>query len=161
VEDGNKEAKIVAKMEDKYADLMLAIDNHEEVFLVISLIDGKPRIRTRFLETTDKGSTDKRYVRKGRSLSSILKPTLAMMFVHILELLHREISCNITIAMREKYISWNEYAIPYGFKSMEKFAKSNPSAFNTFVDTMEKGSVSELVERIVELMMSKKKCIFL
>lgn len=161
VEDGNKEAKIVAKMEDKYADLMLAIDNHEEVFLVISLIDGKPRIRTRFLETTDKGSTDKRYVRKGRSLSSILKPTLAMMFVHILELLHREISCNITIAMREKYISWNEYAIPYGFKSMKKFAKSNPSAFNTFVDTMEKGSVSELVERIVELMMSKKKCIFL
>ncbi len=161
VEDTEREARIVQKMEDKYAKLMSDIDRHEEIFLVISLIDGKPRIRTRFLETTDKGSTDKRYVRKGRSLSSILKPTLAMMFAHITELLNRKISCNITNRTREKYISFDEHAAPYGFKSMGKFAKHHPSAFDVFVDTMEKGSVSELVERIVQLMMSEKKCIFL
>ena len=161
VENGEKEAKIVAKMEDKYANLMSRIDKREEVFLVISLIDGKPRIRTRFLETTDKGSTDKRYVRKGRSLSSILKPTLAMIFAHVMVLLQKQISYNITTTMRDKYISHDEHAIPYGFSSMKKFAKANPSAFDVFVDTMERGSVSELVERMVVLMMRKKKCIFL
>jgi hypothetical protein len=67
--DDELEAKVVGKMEIKYATLMSSIDEQEEAFLVISLIDGKPRIpriRTRFLETSDKGSTDKRFVRKDR-----------------------------------------------------------------------------------------------
>lgn len=161
IESPEREKKIIAKMEDKYAKLMSSIDHHEEVFLVISLIDGKPRIRTRFLETTDKGSTDKRYIRKGRSLSSILKPTLAMMFAYVLVLLHEGTSHNVSDNMRDKYISHDEWAKPYGFKSMKRFAKSHPFAFDAFVDAMEKYSVSELVKRMVELMMRKKKCIFL
>jgi hypothetical protein len=161
VEDATMEMKIVARMEDKYTKLMSAIDRHEEVFLVISLIDGKPRIRTRFLEATDKGSTDKRYVRKGRSLSSILKPTLAVMFAYVLVLLHEGISYNTTNGMRDKYILYDECVRPYGFRSMRKFAKSHPLAFDAFVDAMEKYSVSQLVERMVELMIRKKKCIFL
>lgn len=158
--DKDIEAKIVTKMETKYAKLMSSIDRHEEVFLVISLIDGKPRIRTRFLEKTDKGSTDKRYVRKGRSLSSITKPTLAMMFAYVLTLLHKT-TRNVTDEMREKYISHDEYITPYGFSSMKKFAKHHPSAYDVFVDTMERLSVAQLVEQMVDLMIQRKKCIFL
>jgi len=159
VENGEIEAKIVAKMESKYASLMSSIDRHEEVFLVISLIDGKPRIRTRFLEKTDKGFTDKRFVRKGRSLCSITKPTLAMMFAYVL-MLHKT-SHRITTEMREKYITHDEYITPYGFTSMKKFAKRHPPEYDAFVDTMERLSVSELVEQIVNLMIQRKKCIFL
>jgi hypothetical protein len=160
VEDEMLEKKIVAKMETKYAKLMSTIDENEEVFLVISLIDGKPRVRTRFLETTDKGSTDKRYVRKGRSLCSITKATLAMTFAYTLALLE-ETSHRITRGMREKYILRDEFVVPYGFSSMKKFAKHHPSAFNAFVDAMENAAVSQLVERMVDLMMKHKKCIFL
>ncbi|KAG0201747.1 hypothetical protein BGX28_005522 [Mortierella sp. GBA30] len=161
IENGEMEAKVVAKMEDKYAKLMSAIDQHEEAFLVISLIDGKPRIRTRFLETSDKGSRDKRYVRKGRSLSSILKPTLAMTFAYISVLLHKETHRTTTEEMRTKYINLDEHATPYGYKSMKKLAKSRPHMFDAFVDVMERGSVSQLVERMVDLMMRRGKCIFL
>lgn len=160
VENGETEAKIVAKMESKYASLMSSIDRHEEVFLVISLIDGKPRIRTRFLEKTDKGFTDKRFVRKGRSLCSITKPTLAMMFAYVLMLLHKT-SHKVTTEMHEKYIAHDEYIAPYGFTSMKKFAKRHPSAYDAFVDTMERLSVADLVEQIVDLMIQQKKCIFL
>lgn len=160
VDDREKEAKIVTKMEDKYADLMSSIDRHEEVFLVISLIDGKPRIRTRFLEKTDKGSTDKRYIRKGRSLCSITKPTLTMMFAYALTLLHKT-SPNITTNAHHKYIGYDECIAPYGFISMKKFAKHHPSAYAVFVDTMERLSVAQLVDQVVDLMMERKKCIFL
>jgi hypothetical protein len=160
VEDEELEAKIVAKMEGKYAKLMSTIDEHEEVFLVISLIDGKPRIRTRFLEATNKGSTDKRYVRKGRSLASINKPILAMIFAFVVGLLGEK-PRSTTREMREKYISWDEYVVQYGYASMKKFAKHNPYAFDTFVDAMENATVSKLTERIVTLMMERKKCIFL
>lgn len=160
VDNGELEIKVVAKMEDKYAELMSTIDRREEVFLVISLIDGKPRIRTRFLETSNKGSTDKRYVRKGRSLCSITKPTLAMMFAYISALLDKT-PHNVTTEMREKYILWDECITPYGFASMKRFAKLYPSVFDTFVNAMEKSPVTQLVEQIVDLMMQQKKCIFL
>lgn len=159
VEDEELEKKIVAKMETKYEKLMSSIDNREDVFLVISLIDSKPRIRTRFLETTDKGFTDKRYVRKGRSLHSITKPTLAMMFGFVLAL--HDNTSDITNEMREKYITRDDCAVHYGFSSMKKFAKKHPLAFDTFVVAMEKLSVTQLVTKMVKLMMEKKKCIFL
>ncbi|KAG0081447.1 hypothetical protein BGZ90_008253 [Linnemannia elongata] len=158
--DEELEAKIVAKMEDKYAKLMSTIDEHEEVFLVISLIDDKPRIRTRFLETTDKGLIDKRYVRKGRSLASITKPTLAMIFAFVVGLL-REKPRTTTRKMRKKYILLDEHVTQFGYTSMKKFAKNDPYAFDTFVDAMENATVSKLTEQIVTLMMERKKCIFL
>lgn len=160
VDNEEMEIKVVTKMEEKYAELMSTIDRHEEVFLVISLIDGKPRIRTRFLETSNKGSTDKRYVRKGRSLCSITKPTLAMMFAYVLALLD-ETPYHVTKEMRKRYILWDECIAPYGFTSMKKFAKLHPPVFDTFVNAMENSSVAQLVEQIVDLMMQQRKCIFL
>lgn len=157
-----REKKIVGKMEKKYADLMSTIDNREEIFLVVSLIDGKPRIRTRFLETTDKGSRDKRYVRKGRSMSSIVKPTLAMLFVHSLSLFGEDKKVkDVSHKMRMRHLSHNDCVKPYGYASMEKFVKANPLAYDIFVNAMEGCSVSQLVEKIVGLMVDKRKCIFL
>lgn len=162
VDNPKKEIKIVEKMEKKYAQLMDDIDAREEIFLVISLIDGKPRIRTRFLEITNKGLHDKRYVRKGRSMSSIIKPTLAMLLVYSIGLFGEEIIVgNITKIMQKKYLLYDECVKPYGHKSMRKFAKSNPIAYDIFVDSMEGGPVAYLVDKIVKLMMKKRKCIFL
>lgn len=162
VESVEIEAKVVAKMEENYAQLMSTIDEQEEIFLVISLIDGKPRIRTRFLETSDKGLRDKRYVRKGRSMPSIVKPTLAMLLVHSLELFDEDSKIgNVTRRMRMRHLSHNECVKPYGYTSMAELVKSRPSTYDIFVDAMEGGSVSQLVDRIVKLMVDKRKCIFL
>jgi hypothetical protein len=63
--------------------------------------------------------------------------------------------------MRERYITRDDCAVHYGFSSMKKFAKKHPLAFDTFVVAMEKLSVTQLVTKMVKLMMEKKKCIFL
>lgn len=161
VENAKEEAKIILKMEGEYDEMMSKIDQSEEVFLVISLIDGKPRIRTRFLEETNKGSTDKRYIRKGRSLASILKPTLGIMYAYICEIFG-ESGVKIGKNLRKKYLPIADKCVkPYGFSSAKEFAKSHPVAFSKFANMMENNSVSQLVEEMVGLMMEKRKCIFL
>lgn len=160
VEDADKESRIVERMEDEYAYMMSNLDSHEDVFLVISLIDGKSRIRTRFLETTNKGLTDKRYVRKGRSLASILKPTLVMLYAYICNKFGKK-GVDVSDICDKYYDMSNEYILPYGYKSMKKFARDNSSTFAIFVYAMEYNTVTQTVQAVERLMIENKKCVFL
>lgn len=160
LEDPELEIVVNERLQTKYDRMMRKIDDKEDTFLIISLIDNKSRIRTRILEKTTKGNTDKRYIRKGRCLSSILKGEIGMLYIHIIG---GDIA-KVTKELRNKYtnIKTLDNAINvYGYSSMENFYKKDRDMFGKFVDVMENNSSRDIIAKIEKYMVVNAKYIFL
>jgi superfamily II DNA or RNA helicase len=155
------EKEIISEMQKIHDKRISRIDHREEMFLIISLIDNKARLRTRIFEVTPKGDQDKRFVRKGRCLPSIIKADLALLFGYI--------SMNIIGCASWKPASWDKFLNSnydkhvrvYGYKSMKNLSKKNPELMNAFVYAMDKFKTEEIVTEIESMMITSGKYLFL
>ncbi|KAG0067762.1 hypothetical protein BGZ89_005715 [Linnemannia elongata] len=152
------EKNIIDALEAQYEKIMGRIDHREHVYMIMSLIDNKARIRTRILEQTTKGDQDKRFVRKGRCLSSILKTDLALVYAYVTvyvkgykpeEQAYREMSL------------YDKHVKIYGYKSVRDMWKRDPDMYNGFVGGLGKGRSQDIVREVEAMMVEEGKYIFL
>lgn len=159
--DAISEKSIISEMQEIYDEHINRIDRREEMFLIISLIDNKARLRTRVFESSTKGDEDKRFVRKGRCLPSILKTDLALLYGFI--------QMNIIGTTLWERVSWDKYLDGtydkyvriYGYKSVKHLSVENKELMNVFTYVMERFRTEEIVHNIEQMMINKGKYLFL
>ncbi|KAG0017773.1 hypothetical protein BGZ82_000667 [Podila clonocystis] len=156
--DRYSEKTIVEALETQYDRIMGKIDKREDVYMIISLIDNKARIRTRILEQTNKGNEDKRFVRKGRCLSSILKVDLALVYGYIM------VHVKGHIPRRKAYKAmptYDKHVGIYGYKSVEDMWKKSSIMYDAFLSGLDKGRSQDIVREVEAMMVGEGKYIFL
>lgn len=159
--DPYSESHIISALDTQYTSMMDLIDRQEDMYLIISLIDNKARLRTRIFEKTNKGDEDKRFIRKGRCLSSILRADLALLYAytysHIVGVRDSSLDINLPgdMSMYDKCVG------TYGYKSVDSLRKKDPGMYNALVTAHSKGRSRDLVQEIENMMVGMDKYIFL
>ncbi len=156
--DKHPEKVIINALEAQYDRIMGKIDKREDVYMIMSLIDNKARIRTRILEQTNKGDEDKRFVRKGRCLSSILKTDLALVYAYVTVYVNRHTPKER--AYREMSV-YDKHVGIYGYKSMKDMWRKDPNMYNAFLEGLDKGRSQDIVREVEAMMVEEGKYIFL
>jgi hypothetical protein len=153
--DVTPERNIIARMEKKHDRSMKRVDDKEEMYMIISLIDNKSRLRTRVFEKTTKGNEDKRFIRKGRCLSSILKTDLGLLYAYILQDTTTEV-CDVTDTR-----NYDERIAVYGYRSSAYMKRKYPVMYSLFMDAMVRLKTRDIVKRVEDTMISNGKYLFL
>lgn len=163
------EKSIIQSMEKRHSKTMTRIDKKEDMFMILSLIDNKSRLRTRLFETTTKGNVDRRFIRKGRCLSSILKVDLALLCAYIklssscetnsildkLDAISDENTFENITSVYDKNIKL------YGYESTASLIRENPKMYNLFTNILSTLKTKQVVECIEEIMINMDKYLFL
>ncbi|OAQ22259.1 hypothetical protein K457DRAFT_356825 [Linnemannia elongata AG-77] len=158
--DTYSEQQIVSAMDIQYTHMMDRIDRKEDMYLIISLIDNKPRLRTRIFEKTNKGDEDKRFIRKGRCLSSILRANLSLLYSYVAShIVHRkyitEMDHTVDMSVYDKHVD------TYGYKSVDHMKKKDPRMYCALVQATGKNKSRDLVREIESMMVGIGKYVFL
>jgi hypothetical protein len=159
--DPYAESYIISELDTQYMRMMDLIDSREDMYLIISLIDNKARLRTRIFEKTNKGDEDKRFIRKGRCLSSILRTDLTLLYAYILSHI---VDRKIPSRDRDKSVDMSVYdkcVNTYGYKSVDILRKKDPKMYYALAQTTGKGRSRDLVQGIEDMMVGMDKYIFL